>query len=244
MEAGNGEWYLAHLCGRPLEWREQPRRRRPRSLRRPALPAGPRDRAAAGDVNRRGLAAARVRSDPRRCPRNCHRPCAAARAGRARTRRATRSTRVCCPATSNSLRVPFDPSWISLSERPGFLRLRGRESLMSQFDPEPRGAAPAALPLRGRRTVVEFDPERLPADGRPRGVLQHAEPRVPARHVRRGGRRACCGCRSNDSGLPSEPAGPVPLGSAKRVALKVRFDGPVFRFAYALDEERVDGPRR
>ncbi|MFX8347329.1 hypothetical protein ABTL51_20650, partial [Acinetobacter baumannii] len=31
----------------------------------------------------------------------------------------------------NSLRVPVDESWLSLTERPGWLRLKGRESLMS-----------------------------------------------------------------------------------------------------------------
>jgi xylan 1,4-beta-xylosidase len=31
----------------------------------------------------------------------------------------------------NTLRVPADPSWLSLRERPGWLRLRGRESLFS-----------------------------------------------------------------------------------------------------------------
>ncbi|WP_147804912.1 glycoside hydrolase family 43 protein [Alkalicoccus halolimnae] len=31
----------------------------------------------------------------------------------------------------NSLRIPVDPSWASLSERPGYLRLYGRESLSS-----------------------------------------------------------------------------------------------------------------
>ncbi|MBC7785670.1 MAG: glycoside hydrolase family 43 protein [Burkholderiales bacterium] len=33
-----------------------------------------------------------------------------------------------------TLRVPAEPSWMSLSERPGWLRLRGRESLISLFD--------------------------------------------------------------------------------------------------------------
>jgi xylan 1,4-beta-xylosidase len=32
-----------------------------------------------------------------------------------------------------SLRVPVDDSWLSLSERPGWLRLRGRDSLQSLF---------------------------------------------------------------------------------------------------------------
>jgi len=31
----------------------------------------------------------------------------------------------------NSLRVPADPSWVTLAARPGFLRMRGRESLFS-----------------------------------------------------------------------------------------------------------------
>ncbi|CAH1195556.1 Xylan 1,3-beta-xylosidase [Paenibacillus auburnensis] len=33
-----------------------------------------------------------------------------------------------------SLRVPFDPSWVSLTDRPGYLRLTGRESLASLHD--------------------------------------------------------------------------------------------------------------
>lgn len=34
----------------------------------------------------------------------------------------------------SSLRVPFDESWITLRERPGWLRLRGRQSLHSLFE--------------------------------------------------------------------------------------------------------------
>lgn len=33
-----------------------------------------------------------------------------------------------------TLRQPHDPSWLTLQERPGWLRLYGRESLMSRFD--------------------------------------------------------------------------------------------------------------
>jgi xylan 1,4-beta-xylosidase len=36
-------------------------------------------------------------------------------------------------ATWSSLRGPFDESWLSLRERPGWLRLRGRDSLFSLF---------------------------------------------------------------------------------------------------------------
>jgi xylan 1,4-beta-xylosidase len=34
----------------------------------------------------------------------------------------------------SSLRTPADPGWLSLTERPGWLRLRGRDSLHSLFD--------------------------------------------------------------------------------------------------------------
>ena len=34
-----------------------------------------------------------------------------------------------------TLRQPHDPSWLTLQARPGWLRLHGRESLMSRFDP-------------------------------------------------------------------------------------------------------------
>lgn len=37
-------------------------------------------------------------------------------------------------ASWSSLRVPVDESWLSLSERPGWLRLRGRDSLFSLFE--------------------------------------------------------------------------------------------------------------
>jgi xylan 1,4-beta-xylosidase len=37
------------------------------------------------------------------------------------------------PLIWNSLRVPVDESWLSLTERPGWLRLRGRDSLHSYF---------------------------------------------------------------------------------------------------------------
>jgi len=60
----------------------------------------------------------------------------------------------------NTLRVPADASWLSLSERPGFLRLWGRESLYSKHQQS----------LVARRlthfqstasTIVEFEPEHF-----------------------------------------------------------------------------------
>jgi len=57
----------------------------------------------------------------------------------------------------NSLRVPVDESWVSLDERPGWLRLKGRESLVSVHE-----QSLLARRLQSFRcivqTSVEFDP--------------------------------------------------------------------------------------
>lgn len=57
-----------------------------------------------------------------------------------------------------SLRVPADASWVSLTDRPGWLRLRGRESMHSHFDP-----SLLAKRLTSHRatamTMLEFEPD-------------------------------------------------------------------------------------
>jgi len=59
-----------------------------------------------------------------------------------------------------TLRVPADDEWLSLSERPGYLRLRGRESLFSWFR-----QSMVARRLTDFRceaeTCVEFEPEHF-----------------------------------------------------------------------------------
>jgi len=231
VDAGNGEWYLAHLCGRPLEWREQPPASAPdayddlhcplgreTALQRVTWTADGWPRLASGgpapvsELPAPALPPAPVDAEPERD---------------------TFDDGV-LSGHFNSLRVPFDPSWISLSERPGFLRLRGRESLMSLFD--------QSLVARRQQhfrceadTVVEFEPDGFQQMA---GLVAYYNTQNHAYlHVTfdasLGGR--VLRLSVNDAGMPSEPAAPVPLGAATRVALKVRFDGPVFRFAYALD---------
>lgn len=59
-----------------------------------------------------------------------------------------------------TLRVPADEEWLSLSERPGYLRLRGRESLYSWF----RQSMVARRLTEYRceaETCVEFEPEHF-----------------------------------------------------------------------------------
>jgi xylan 1,4-beta-xylosidase len=56
-----------------------------------------------------------------------------------------------------SLRVPVDASWLTLDERPGWLRLRGRDSLYSRFD---QSLVAKRLETFGciAQTCMEFEP--------------------------------------------------------------------------------------
>lgn len=59
-----------------------------------------------------------------------------------------------------TLRVPADDEWLSLSERPGYLRLRGRESLFSWFR-QSMVARRLEHYQAEAETCVEFDPEHF-----------------------------------------------------------------------------------
>ncbi|WP_211296505.1 glycoside hydrolase family 43 protein [Paenibacillus donghaensis] len=63
-------------------------------------------------------------------------------------------------APYQSLRVPIEPDWASLSERPGYLRLRGRESLASNFDQSLVGR-PIQHFACEISTCLEFAPEHF-----------------------------------------------------------------------------------
>lgn len=131
VETQHGDWYMAHLCGRPLEWSgpnvEQQNGvyeglhcplGRETALQRivwrdddwPEVEGGgnaPRLQTTEPGLPEQAFAAEPARDDFDSATLNPH---------------------------LNALRVPFDERWISLTERPGFLRLKGRESLMSLFD--------------------------------------------------------------------------------------------------------------
>ncbi len=58
----------------------------------------------------------------------------------------------------NSLRLPLDENHASLTERRGFLRLKGRESIVSKFDQTMVARRQRAFHIRAS-TVVEFKPD-------------------------------------------------------------------------------------
>lgn len=131
VQTQHGDWYLAHLCGRPLEWSGPHADRqngvyenlhcplgRETGIQRivwrdddwPEIAGGgnaPHVQVAEPSLPEHVFPAEPARDDFDTATLNPH---------------------------LNSLRVPFSERWISLTERPGWLRLKGRESLMSLFD--------------------------------------------------------------------------------------------------------------
>jgi xylan 1,4-beta-xylosidase len=57
----------------------------------------------------------------------------------------------------SSLRAPVDPSWLTLAERPGWLRLRGRDSLFSLFEQSFVGRRLQAFRIQ-IETSLDFSP--------------------------------------------------------------------------------------
>ncbi|WP_341675285.1 glycoside hydrolase family 43 protein [Niveibacterium sp. SC-1] len=228
-----GEWYLAHLCGRPIEWAELPEDAptpesyrgahcilgRETALQRVEWTADGWLRTTHGDnVPRRevpapDLPAAPFAAEPARDDFDA-------------------------PALSghfNSLRAPFDPSWVSLAARPGWLRLTGRESLMSFHD--------QSLVMRRQQhfrceaeTELDFAPESFQQMA---GLLAyyntqnhaylcvtvapHGAPNAGERVLRLLG---------NDHGIYHEWSEAIPL-AAGTVRLKVVFALDRFHFEYA-----------
>ena len=151
---------MVYLCGRPLP---QPR----------PLHAGPRDRDPADALGRRWLAAhhrRRRRPDAR-----------GARAGSCRRAAARRPRRAredfdadTLPIDFQWLRTPDADRLFSLRARPGHLRLFGRETHRQSVHAVARGA-PAAGALLQRVDRDGIRAGSLPADGRPRLLLQQRE---------------------------------------------------------------------
>jgi xylan 1,4-beta-xylosidase len=152
VETQNGEWYLAHLCGRPLEADQE----------RGYCPLG----------RETALQALEWRDDDWLYLRGGgNTPAASFAAPAFANVDAAAVANVVALSTVHddfagpelsldwqSLRVPTDPSWLSLSDRPGYLRLYGRESLISLHQQS----------LIGRRlqhfyasasTKLEFEPQ-------------------------------------------------------------------------------------
>lgn len=141
VETPAGEWFLAHLCGRPIDGKHCPLGRET-AIQQCVW---------ADDgwlyLKQGGLLPAAATAGPAGCP-----PAPApepAWDGRFDT-----------PALDHcfqSLRQPVSDSWLSLTERPGFLRLKGMEPTVSTFRQSLIARRVQAFEIRVE-TSVEFQP--------------------------------------------------------------------------------------
>ncbi len=141
----------------------------------------------------------------------------------------------------NTLREPPDPSWHSLRERPGFLRLRGRESLTSRFD-----QSLVACRLRSQRAEVTTGVSFVPKNSQQMaGLICRYDERnlVYLRIATDESLGRNLSLISLEQGRPLQ-TDPVPVEETAICHLRAEFDFSSLRFSYSLDGEQwnVIGP--
>ena len=214
VQTSDGRWYLAHLCSRPIG----PHRRcilgRETALQAIEWPAGDWPRLANGG---------RVPAASIEVPGPAAQPYLPSFSDDFSS------------ATLNSqwsfLREPPDPSWLSLAERKGALRLRGRQTLLSCFDQSLVG-----FRLLHPRCLVSVQLDFSPASFQQSAGLAFYYNTTNFHYLLLtscdgGGRelRLLCG----DNGAYTNPAGSgVRLPDAGPVELRAELDGETLRFFY------------
>ena len=219
VETQTGEWYLAHLCGRPLSTLGACNLGRETALQKLVWKAGWPQLEGGGN-------------SPQKCVPAPNLP--------EHTFPAEPETDAFEEETLNihwqSARAPIDESWLSLKERPGFLRLYGRESLASRFDQSLIGRRLQAHYAEAE-TCLEFSPEHFQQMAG-LAAYYHTDNWVYLRVSRDEQLGKTLNILTYENRQYDEPLdAEVPIGDAKRVYLRVTFAGATFHFEYALEEQ-------
>ncbi|MGP3988405.1 glycoside hydrolase family 43 protein [Streptomyces sp. 3N207] len=218
-----GEWFLAHLASRPLHTPQGPRcvLGRETCIQRVTWTEEGWPRLAHGTVRPRAEVPA-----PMSAPRD-------AAPGFSRPVRDEFDAAELGPEWS-TLRTPAGPEWLSLAERPGWLRLRGRRSTFSLFE-----QSLVARPLPSVRceaeTVLDFRPSRF---SQLAGLICWYDTGTHY-YLRAGhseGRGRVLGVVCADQGAYSElRESELAVDAWPLLYLRVVFDGPVMRFSASPD---------
>jgi xylan 1,4-beta-xylosidase len=132
-----------------------------------------------------------------------------------------------------SLRTPLDQNWISLTARPGFLRLYGRESLNSRHYQSLIGRRLQTFKARAE-TCVEFQPRTFQQMAG-LAVIYDTYNWVYLR-ISRDQLGRTLALITSDNGNYDEPlAEEVSVEDTPRIFLAVEFDNEVFRFQFSRD---------
>jgi xylan 1,4-beta-xylosidase len=229
-----GEWYMAHLCGRPIEWNGPGATSMPAPARYDKLHC----------VLGRETALQKLRWRADGWPE-------LAQGGRAPATRVEAPGGVAlqtptkqvkrddfdAPTLSphfNSLRVPVDASWLSLTARPGHLRLHGRESMMSTFEQSLIARRQQHLRCRAQ-TALDFAPSNFHQMA---GLAAYYSTRNHAYLHVTADEPSCkrvLRLMVVRDGVPSEPVPPLALPPSGVVHLALTFDVQQMQFAYSLD---------
>ncbi|MDF2960793.1 MAG: XynB2 [Paenibacillus sp.] len=137
----------------------------------------------------------------------------------------------------NTLRIPPDPSWLSLTERPGFLRLRGMESMSSLHRQSLVARRQQAFNCEAE-TVVEFEPEHFQQMA---GLIWYydTEDYVYLRITRHEELGKCLGIIQSVKGVYDELLDQdVPLQEGRRCKLKAVVMREWLQFSYAAEGEQ------
>ena len=233
VETTGGEWFLAHLCGRPLDG-----------------PGAPPDGPGAGEARRCNLGRETALQAVEWTPEGWLRLRGGGNSPLERVT-APRLPAHPWPAQAelddfdgpnlsehwSTLRTPPDPSWLSLLERPGFLRLRGRES-PSSHNRQSLVARRLQAQHAVASTALEFEPQNFQQMAGL--ILYYDSSNFIYLHVTRDealGKVINVSCV--EGGSYREPlANPLPIDSWKRVHLRATFNGSSLRLAYADDGHR------
>lgn len=135
-----------------------------------------------------------------------------------------------------SLRVPLNEENYSLSERPGFLRLRGKESLSSKFEQTLVARRREAFNCEAS-TCLEFEPETFLQMA---GLVCYYSTRLfyflcMSIDEKSG---PCLYIQGNDNGKPFFPMGEnglISLNGTTRVHLRAKFNHASLTFFYSID---------
>ena len=145
-----------------------------------------------------------------------------------------------------SLRMPVEPSWADLASRPGWLRLRGRESLHSHFDQSLVARRIEAFACIVE-TVVEFSPTHFSQSA---GLVLYYDTRqhfyLRITFDERTGGRVLGVCQTDDGTYSELPATQISLTDwPAAVGLRAEIDHDLVRFYASPDATQwqpIGGP--
>lgn len=135
----------------------------------------------------------------------------------------------------STLRVPADESWLSLQERPGYLRLRGRESMSSMHRQSLVALRQQAFRCSAE-TSVDFEPEHFQQMA---GLIVYYDTKdyLYLRITHDEGHGKTLGIIRSKDGVYEDTLTPeVPLPAGGSVALKVVIDREFAQFYYKAGE--------